>query len=62
MCCMKFDAQLSALLVLQIFKLNFACDEHRLYDDDQLTEAVDKSVYLVIEIMYHSLTVESTNY
>ena len=60
---MKFDAQLSALLVLQIFKLKFVCDGHRLDgdDDDQLTEAVGKSVYLVVEIMYHSLTVESTN-
>ena len=62
MCCMKFEAQLSALLVLQIFKLKFVCDEHRPYVDDQFTEAVEKSVYLEVEIIYHSLTVESTNY
>ena len=48
--------------VLQIFKLKFVCDEHRLDGDDQLTEAVEKSVYLEVEIMYLSLTVESTNY
>ena len=44
------------------FKLKFVCDGHRLYGDDQFTEAVEKSVYLEVEIMYHSLTVESTNY
>ena len=58
---MKFEAQLSALLVLQIFKLKIVCDGHRLYGDDQLTEAVEKSVYLEVEMIYHSWTVESTN-